>query len=135
MDKSAPPSESAPSRPERSVDDAVDDGQLNQSLGDNRKNGESFVAAFRVTFEHDGSVSLVSPFADGEGLVRVLTTHVTAEHFRKLHKLPIRDLANPLIALVVKPSLERLVRAARAAAPYDMDLEAAVEPFLELVKE
>jgi hypothetical protein len=63
----------------------------------------------------------------------------TLDAFEHLIPLPIKDLANPGVALVVRSSLERLVKAARSVIdvrgiPYALEeeLDAALEPFADI---
>jgi hypothetical protein len=89
------------------------------------------------------SIPLKSKEPGGAGLFCVLVDDDPVLDLSDLVTLPIKDLANPGVALVVRSSLERLVRASRVVfegEPREMrevldsmtELEAALEPFKDV---
>jgi hypothetical protein len=105
----------------------------------------AFVAAFHVSRQHDGSICLSAP-VDG-GSLNIVVHGSTINDWEKLPRLPIKDLANPHVALVVRPSLVRLVKAAADlthnalrrldGGDYEQfrEINTALEPFADLIGE
>lgn len=145
----APPNETRLSEPHLGVDAVVDESLKSQSLGDDLSEAESFVAAFVVTIVAD-RFTLSAPVLGIEDTVSVNVTgesSLVAPLLLAVPRLPIKDLANPGVALVVRSSLERLVKAARALTgricsnepptrvevrAFTLEAVAALEPFAEV---
>lgn len=131
-----------PHEPQRPVDAVVDDVQSNQALS---ANPDRVIVAFEVALVRNRSrIMLSTALKDGSAFtVQERVTADTLEAFDLLIPLPIKDLANPGVALVVRSSLERLVKAARNAVAgdcaldveVDRELDAALEPFAEVGRE
>lgn len=133
---------------DRPVDAVADESMENQSVGNGPLADDTFVAAFQVTI-HGSRVVLTAPVVGLAAAVEVQfgadMDGVTGEAMKLVPRLPIKELANPLVALVTRPSLERLVRAARSivgiagnegalrdGGPVMGELDAALEPFADI---
>jgi hypothetical protein len=140
-DERLPDGKSSTTEPNSPTDADCRGNGGNREVSVNPSGPESFVAAFSVTREYDGSLRLSAPLSDG-GTFSVVTSHGVGAALDLIPRLPIKDLANPLVALVTRPSFERLVKAARmalaanktACAPLgEMDeLRKALEAFEEV---
>lgn len=146
MDQTPRTPESASAGPERPNDAVVDVDEGKSDIIINPSGaGENFVAAFRVSREHDGSVMLSAPTTLDGAVLRIVVGPGILDDpaLAAVPRLPIKDLANPGVALVVRSSFERLVRAAREMVEHDTgetpesddaarELGKSLEPFKEV---
>lgn len=141
------------------IDDAARNGQSNatepHSAGDDvvAVNGGNLpnsadltsgvltkIVAFAVSLVRNRSQIVVETPLDDGSTFRIYErcSADTLDAFEHLVSLPLKDLANPGIALVTRPSLERLVKAARMYAGTEFNefgttnLSEALEPFAEV---
>lgn len=145
IEETRPKDDSAPHGPTVPVGAVVDaDSGKPVETATSTVGDESFVAAFRVTRNADGDISVMTPLMGPPGAEFgfCIAERVADDVFERIHRLPIKDLANPGIALVVRKSLERLVLQARVivgpegfrllSAEHHAELKAALEPFAEV---
>jgi len=148
IDRMMPPdTESASGPPESAVDAVVADNGGNRGKSENPSLvATDFVAAFRVSREHDGSLSFVTSARNGDviSIVAKVPFDEARHWLADVPRLPIKDLANPGVALVVRSSFEHLVRRARslvAVLPVSTNVDErdavarladALEPFAEV---
>lgn len=136
------PSESLPNQPDSS---AGDECRLDKSQepisGD--PTFDSVTVACALKRLADGRLMVAIPLKAGGGELCIVDESVGEPvDLKTLVTLPIKDLANPQVALVVRPSLERLVRAARRLGEHGgitvgdpvrcKELSSALEPFKDV---
>ena len=130
---------------------AVDGGNLPKPENLTSVDLRSFEAICRVSQHFDGSISFEFTLSDGlNSKLSFVAKELWNDCEKWLDKVERveRSLETPTIAIVLRPRLERLVKAANGmlepggerfsmvdARKRCEELEAALEPFLELVKE